>query len=185
MYVVKTSSAAITHVAPHVFYNGSYPTKPLTKGNHGDFEVQTRVFTWAPAPVKGVITVTGHWASGDVKATLDVDLPAGDSVNVVKLKATASDIDLWWPVGLGDQPLYNVSVSFASSSAQNADNTATRRIGFRYFALVTGNDTDPAYVNASRNADGTDSMGMLFRVNGAVVYSRGELVHCIPLAQHL
>ncbi len=34
--------AAITHVVPHVFYNGSYPVGPLQPGQHGDFEVQVR-----------------------------------------------------------------------------------------------------------------------------------------------
>lgn len=42
VYVVSVSSAAITHVVPHVFYNGSYPVGPLQPGQHGDFEVQVR-----------------------------------------------------------------------------------------------------------------------------------------------
>ena len=36
----------------------------------------------------------------------------------------------------------------------------------RTFALVTGNDTDPEYVKKNLHADGTDTQGMLFRVNG-------------------
>ena len=35
-----------------------------------------------------------------------------------------------------------------------------RQVGFRSFALVTGNDTDPEYVAASVNATGTSSHGM-------------------------
>ena len=52
-------------------------------------------------------------------------------------------------------------------------------IGFRFFAVVTGNDTDPAYVQENANADGTDLMGMRFRVNGAAMYARGA--NMIPM----
>lgn len=48
-----------------------------------------------------------------------------------------------WPAGQGAQPLYNVSAALGDAVV------ATRRIGFRMFALVTGNDTDPAYVKVS------------------------------------
>ena len=33
--------------------------------------------------------------------------------------------------------------------------------------MVTGNDTDPAYVKANTGVDGTDKLGMLWRINGA------------------
>ena len=35
----QSSPLAITHMVPHVFYNGTYPNKPLTDETHGDFEV--------------------------------------------------------------------------------------------------------------------------------------------------
>ena len=50
---------------------------------------------------------------------------------------------------------------------------ASRRIGFRYVALVTGNDTDPDYVQRAASEQGTELHGMFFRVNGAVLYTRG------------
>ena len=52
-------------------------------------------------------------------------------------------------------------------------------MGFRYFALVTGNDTDPSYVAKARASEGTSEHGMYFRVNGALLWSRGANV--IPM----
>ena len=51
--------------------------------------------------------------------------------------------------------------------------------GFRFFALVTGNDTDPAYVAASKGKDGTASLGMLWRINGAAIFVKGA--NMIPM----
>jgi hypothetical protein len=42
---------------------------------------------------------------------------------------------------------------------------ATRRIGFRTVALVTGNDTDPTFV--ADGGDGSANFTMMLRVNGA------------------
>ena len=56
-----------------------------------------------------------------------------------------------------------------------------RYIGFRYAVVVTGNDTDPAYVANNYNVDGTDDQGMRIRyVCGAVVL-RLLLVLVFPL----
>ena len=59
---------------------------------------------------------------------------------------------LWWPAGAGAQPLFSVNVSLACGAPAGRQTTtlhggrasvsATRRIGFRHVALVTGNDTD-------------------------------------------
>jgi hypothetical protein len=53
---------------------------------------------------------------------------------------------------------------------------ASRRIGFRHVALVTGNDTDPGYVRSSIGAEGTGSHGMYLRVNGMAMWARGSNV---------
>ena len=54
------------------------------------------------------------------------------------------------------------------------DLKTSRKIGFRTFAIVTGNDTDSEYVKKSESEEGTiGAHGMLFRVNGAVTWARG------------
>jgi hypothetical protein len=88
----------------------------------------------------------------------------------INLTASAKDISLWWPVnsargadgGARMQPLYHVHVSFVPDGAHSAGAaavTATRRIGFRTVALVTGNDTDPEYVKKAAGEEGADSHG--------------------------
>jgi hypothetical protein len=89
--------------------------------------------------------------------------------------ASAKDIKLWWPIGMGDQPLYDLSVTFEPNNTPSASVTAHRKVGFRYFALVTGNDTDPAYVTKAASEQGTDSHGMYFRINGAAFWSKGGI----------
>ena len=59
--------------------------------------------------------------------------------------------------------------------------TASRRVGFRYFALVTGNDTDAAWVAQAKDEEGTESHGMYFRINGAVMWSKGA--NMIPMEE--
>ena len=48
-----------------------------------------------------------------------------------------------------------------------------RSQGFHFFALVTGNDTDPAYVADSKGNAGTANLGRLWRINGAAIFGKG------------
>jgi beta-mannosidase len=90
-------------------------------------------------------------------------------------------IRLWWPNGLGAQPLYNVTATWTSAAVPTQSTMAVRRTGFRVFALVTINDTDAAAVAANATAEGTGKHGMFFRVNGAALYSRGA--NLVPMEE--
>ena len=173
VYMATVGTAAITHVVPHVFYNGTYPTEPLTDSTHAGFTVSVTVHLWAPAPIGfGVVGIAGEWGTTVNK---HVTLAAGD--NKVTVEIEASKVKLWWPNGMGKQNLYNVTAQWLDSASGVS---ASRRIGFRFVALVTGNDTDPSYVAASKGAQGTDHLGMLFRVNGAAIFARGA--NMIPVS---
>ena len=90
------------------------------------------------------VAVAGEW--GATNRTTVTLTSAGESVIELTLKATAAQIQLWWPSGVGArQPLYNISAVVAQTVE------TTRRIGFRHFALVTGNDTDPGYVAGTKS----------------------------------
>ena len=175
------ASAAIAHVVPQISYRGDYPTRPLVDGEHGGFEVRVRVFLSARAPTSGVLTLNNSWGgAADVAA---VSVPAGASNVTLATTASAKQVRLWWPAGAGEQPLYDIGVSFAPAGAATPAVAVctSRRVGFRYVALVTGNDTDPAFVAAASGSQGSAAHGMYFRVNGAVVWARGA--NMIPMEE--
>lgn len=164
---VASGSAVIEHVAPRVFYKGEYPTAPLADDAHGDFSVDVVVHFIAPTATSGILSAVGAWGA---TASLPVTLPAGSSNFTITLAATNNAVKLWWPAQTpGAQNLYAVNVSFAESGGAvvKAD---SRRIGFRVFTLVTGNDTDPSTLAGK---DGQDGFTMRFKVNGANIWSRG------------
>ena len=182
MYILSTDQggAAITHVVPQIHYRGQYPTSPLGR-NHSGFTVEARVFVNAPGAVSGVLSVEGEWG---VKNSIQCNLTGENQVCSVYLDASSDLIELWWPNGMaihGSQKLYNLTVTFATAGTVVAE--ATRRIGFKHFALVTGNDTDPSYVAESVGKHGTmnPALGMFWRVNGAAVFSKGA--NMMPMDQ--
>ncbi len=61
-------------------------------------------------------------------------IPAGASAGVVVVRVP--DVDLWWPVGHGEHPLYDLDVALTSTGTGSGTtdeplDTYTRRIGFR------------------------------------------------------
>lgn len=163
-----TSPPAITAVVPLTTYLGAYPVSALADGTHGGFSVNVTAHVWAPtAGYSGALTVSGEW--GATATSPLIDFPVGESNVTLSLLAPATQVKLWWPNGLGAQPLFNVSVSWGDSAP-----ATVRRIGFRVAALVTVNDTNATVVEESVEADGSGSgFGMFFRVNGAAIYARG------------
>jgi hypothetical protein len=181
---VPVETVAITHVTPHTLYNGAYPVARLVDGEHGGFTVNVTAHIWAPqGGATGSLDVAGSWAttnnnsSGDSNTAASSDtmlLPAGKSIVSLQLTATAKQIRLWWPNGVGGQPLYSVGATWtpANATAATSVTKTARQIGFRVFALVTVNDTNATIVanNASNASCGqindTGTHGMFFRVNG-------------------
>jgi len=194
VYLVRVSTVAITAVVPQIHYRGSYPVQALVDGEHDGFDVAVRVHLWSPRSISGHVAVQSSWG---VSASSDrVTVPAGESNVTISLFADARSIKLWWPAGMGPdlkelskRMLYDIVVSFSCSEQMSSTVSrkgsvrvhTKRRIGFRHFALVTGNDTDPVYVRDSADKEGTKFHGLFFRVNGVPLYSRGANV--IPMEE--
>jgi beta-galactosidase/beta-glucuronidase len=110
-----------------------------------------------------------------------VKVSSGNTSIYINTTAEASDIKLWWPANTGrDHPLYNISIVFSETGGSEV--SASRAIGFRHVALVTGNDTDPAYIKKAATEEGSElGFGMYFRINGAALFTRGA--NMIPMEE--
>ncbi|GBM74431.1 Beta-mannosidase [Araneus ventricosus] len=69
------------------------------------------------------------------------------------------DIKLWWPSGLGDQPLYTLIVVFS-----NSEETASKsvKIGFRTIELI------------QEPVDNSSGLSFYFKVNGVPFFAKGS-----------
>lgn len=182
LVTLAPSAAAITAVVPQTFYLGDYPTKALEEYNHAGFKVVVRVHLWSSKAVSGKLRVQGSWGGKPSNTTKTVQWEGGETNITLTIQANAKDIKLWWPTGtepnimpeLSKRNMYKVLVTFIENSNPYPTKIQdSRRVGFRHFALVTGNDTDPLYVKDSVDKEGTSFHGMYFRVNGLPIYSRG------------
>lgn len=74
------------------------------------------------------VTVAGHTAAVAVPADADT----------ATVTVEVPDAALWWPVGHGDQPLYDVAVTLAAGDAEL--DSFERRVGFRTITVDTAPD---------------------------------------------
>jgi len=79
-------------------------------------------------------------------------------------------VALWWPNELGAQALHKVSAVWTPDAAPALAAATSRSVGFRVFAIVTGDDTQPA---ALAGVDGSGNLTMRWKINGADMYMRG------------
>ncbi|KAF8148252.1 glycoside hydrolase superfamily [Crassisporium funariophilum] len=74
-------------------------------------------------------------------------------------------VQLWWPVGYGDQPTYTVSVALLTQSDVEID-LKTKRVGFRTVQLIQEAITEP-----DQYGTGTS---FLFEINGVRMFMGGS-----------
>jgi hypothetical protein len=85
-------------------------------------------------------TLVAEIPSLGVRAAQRLDFAQpGRGAGTLELLVPADSVKLWWPSGYGEQPLYEMVVSWTSSKAPDASNpssTLARRVGFRTVELV-------------------------------------------------
>jgi beta-mannosidase len=168
-------------VVPLVTYTGPYPTQPLTPATAAPFNITVRVrFAPALAHVSGSVSVSGSWGgSASTHAVLTASPPRAPGLwteTEVAVTMTAAGVSLWWPAGMGEQAMYQITAVWAPDDPTLPPASLTVPVGFRVFYLVTDDDTDPARI---AGVDGSGNLTMRWRVNGASVWSRGADI--IPL----
>ncbi|WP_435588549.1 glycoside hydrolase family 2 protein [Micromonospora chalcea] len=119
----------------------------------GRVELHAEVERTGDEPLTVRATVAG--------VTAEVPVPAGEPTAVVTF--AVADPALWWPIGYGDQPRYDLDATLHAADGRELD-AASRRIGFRSVRL----DTTP-------DAHGTP---FALHVNDVPVFVRG--VNWIP-----
>ena len=191
VYLVEVASLSLRAMVPHVFYNGPYPTAPLTQVTASGWTVN--VTAHVVAGPKGAPAGAGTFTANIVGLAIpvaEVTLPTTLAPNAtfkvtLSLKVPAGAVHLWWPNGVAaergaEQPLYTISLAYhlktKTADKEEAVFVASKKIGFRTLAVVTDDDTNPAQL---ANLSGSGSLTLRYVVNGASLWARGSNV--IPL----
>jgi len=185
LYIATIDAVTITDVIAKIYYLGPYPRQPLLDGPAGDFlvRVQVHLRCLVNSTAQQFIRARSQFSDEIVRLPLPRLEGGSDHVLLLNMTVAKDDIDLWWPNGLGRQPLYNLDIAIENPDSVFTQGWMRKRVGFRTVALVTVNDTDDAVVNDAieNKREGSGSHGMYFRINGAVVWSRGANV--VPMDQ--
>ena len=106
-----------------------------------DGSVRLEIHTAAAGRTSGTSVETHVSLAGETVATAKGSLANGKAV----LHAAVPKPQLWWPNGMGDQPLYAVTVQLKDSEGKSLD-VATRRVGLRTVEVVPPSENKALHV---------------------------------------
>jgi beta-mannosidase len=133
------------------------PLATVSDDGAGLVDVRVEVET---AGLTDVGPLTIDVSVGDRGVTTGV--AAGWSGGVLDVRVEVPDVDLWWPTGHGDQPLYPIEVTLHEGSGEDRSNPLDAWSGRVAFRTVE--------VDRGRDEHGTR---FTFVVNGKPVFARG------------
>ena len=107
-------------------------------------------------------------------AVMDNDTPVPDaSPLVMDLQVGCDQVALWWPRGMGAQPLYTLQMDLRDTASSEVLDSLTRRLGFRHVAVAE--DAPPA--------QGEQGRLMQLVVNGVPFFAKGANVIPVDVLQ--
>lgn len=115
VYLVAIRNYAITHVVPKVYYHGPpHPREPLLHGPQGDFSI--RLFIHLEFSNNNLSLVPPQLLVQSKEFGTQV-VPVGrpppnTNTTIIKVFMVAhqNNVELWWPNGMGKQPLYDIYI---------------------------------------------------------------------------
>ena len=141
IYMIKMRSVAIMNVVPKIRYLGDSTVRNLTDGK--DFEVIVDVHLLCNDDTDARVLQESDTAQVLLRAPfmLDITIKLKDAdgrtsieepntlIISVRTQVSREEINLWWPNGLGNQPLYTLEVAFRDKWYGTLTSWVQRQIG--------------------------------------------------------
>lgn len=131
IYLVAIQDFAISAIVPKVYYHGAYPMHPMGTHPDGQFELQVDIHLDLVQHSRLNVHSVSVAYPGIGNATSDPAImkSASQSETIMSTSRTfeSSEVKLWWPNGMGDQNLYDVEITIATTS--HSRYKVRRRVG--------------------------------------------------------